>query len=213
VKPLGDRGDEDILVMPALTTACPGSNVAFNWVQASQAGEGGDLSGVDLWGNATLPFGGGSISGQKWTMDSGSGTTSLNAGTVAACSGGKYALSRGGRSGFVTMTQAGVGIVNTQDDTNAINLTFPGTGDATYTMLTDPFTGTTGESGPVTIVSAGEGEQNGFLKMQANAGTDATPPTMWGAVASLEGHTVIIAAGFNQGGGDSDGFTVVLVQK
>ncbi len=100
-----------------------------------------------------------------------------------------------------------------------VNVTFPAAGDGTYAMYSDVATGTTSDTGAISLVETGTGEKTGFVKMRAGATTDLKNPTMWAAVVSNiggSGRTFFFASGanvVNASGAANDPFAVIAVAK
>jgi hypothetical protein len=120
VKPMEEGSN--IMMMPAVGT-CPTATFDVNWVQVETADQSvEDLTTKAWWGNASIPTSG-ALTGSDFILDGTPASTGRTFATVNSCTDGIISITSDIEgTGFVTMTAAGVGLVETQDadKTNAI---------------------------------------------------------------------------------------------
>lgn len=108
VKPLGGDNPE-LMVMPAIGP-CPSGEIAANWVQAKTFdGVDDDLSDETFWGTATFTVGS-QMTGTKFNL-AGTHANTPQFPTTSTCTDGIITITGGDGTGYITMTEAGVGLV------------------------------------------------------------------------------------------------------
>lgn len=113
-------GNGELLVMPALSSTCPNTTTAFNWVQAKPGSSSGDLISHELWGDASIEAAPSAITGSKWTLN-GAVDPSVTLTNHTGCNNGTFTIT----GGFIQLTTAGVGIVKNNSSSESDIIALP----------------------------------------------------------------------------------------